>query len=66
MGLPEGAALVISHVHARAENDDLHVLAETLNFTDEFDGNRTYRTDDLEERILLRFSDKLRCAETEN
>ncbi len=48
---------VIGHVQTRADNNDLHVLAQTLNFTDEFDGNRTYDT--LEDRILLRFSDKL-------
>ncbi len=50
-------AQVISHVQTHTDNNDLHVLAQTLNFTDEFDGNRKYDT--LEDRILLRFSDKL-------
>ena len=50
-------AQVIGHVEARADNADLHVLAETLNFTDEFDGNRT--DDTLEARILLRLVEKL-------
>ena len=51
-------AQVIAHVQARADNDDLHVLAQTLNFTDEFDGKRA--DDTLEDRIFLRFVDKLR------
>ena len=51
-------AQVIAHVQARADNDDLHVLAQTLNFTDEFDGERA--NDTLEDRIFLRFIDKLR------
>ena len=52
-------AQVIAHVQFRTDNNDLHVLAETLNFTDEFDGNRT--DDSLNDRILLRCIDKLRA-----
>jgi hypothetical protein len=57
MDMKSTIAQVIGHVQTRADNNDLHVLAQTLNFTDEFNGNRTYDT--LEDRILLRFSDKL-------
>jgi hypothetical protein len=49
---------VIAHVQLRADNNDLHVLGQTLNFTDEFDGARA--DDDLKDRILPRFTDKLR------
>ena len=51
-------AQVIAHVQARADYDDLHVLAETLNFTDEFDGKRA--DDALKDSILLCFTEKLR------
>jgi hypothetical protein len=49
---------LVAHVRHRADNDDLHVLGQTLNFSDDFDGSRAL-DDDLERRILHRLSDKL-------
>jgi hypothetical protein len=52
---------VITQVEACAiKEDSIHILMQTLNFTDEFNEVR-YIGDDLADRILPRYADKLRC-----
>jgi hypothetical protein len=51
---------VIARFFDASENDDLHVLYQTLNFTDDFDGERTEI--DLNDRILRRLGEKMRVS----
>jgi hypothetical protein len=50
-------AMMLKKLALRSKTDDLHVLRDTLHFSDEYTGDRT--EDRLQERIMNRLTDKL-------
>jgi hypothetical protein len=55
--LIQAVSRLVALVSDYAELDDMHLLRETLNFTDEFTGERMVAS--LQERIIARLTEKL-------